>query len=112
MVVPEGRTVDCFAPVFDYIWRGRPLRNGFLAVDSASRGHVPSRGDMRIGNAASGDGRDKHAPAVSATRPPVTPPVPGFGRGAGRTERPMDAIVKPWPKGSNPANTLSDHVRN
>src|SRR3989304_7807450 len=52
----------------------------------------------------------------SATRPPGdTPGSRLLGRGAGRTERPMDAIVKPtivknWPKGSNPQ--LSDHVRN
>src|SRR3954447_13582257 len=50
-------------------------------------------------------------PGALATRPPGDTSGAGLARchdqGSGRTERPMDAIIKPWPLGNSP---LSDHV--
>src|ERR1700751_1396928 len=53
-------------------------------------------------------------PGALATRPPGDTSGVGLAEspdlGSGRTERPMDAIIKPWPLGSN--SPLSEHVRN
>src|SRR5262245_1391114 len=68
---------------------------------------------MRNGNAAS-DRPMLLNRGASKTRPPGDTPGARIFRGAGRTERPMDAIIKPWPKNSTatPSETpLSEHVR-
>src|SRR5260221_14485762 len=49
-------------------------------------------------------------PGALATRPPGDTSGVGLARrhdpGSGRTERPMDAIIKPWPLGTNPPLTV------
>ena len=106
------RGLIVFGLEFDYIWRSRAAGKVFRAalvtwLRPCRRSHANWECGVRLPRAK------HHVRRMNRrkTRPPGDTPGSRLEcRGAGRTERPMDAIVKPWPKGSNPP--LSDHVRN